>query len=244
MEKELLKLLPQKAFKLLSIKEIYKTGEKITKSRFDKKSYDKEIKSRTDSWMFPDIKIVSEFISPKNSVSSKEDGEKILTIYFSQFFEQSLSVHIDLRDSSFSSEEKLYWIPSRFHYEFSESFLEGVRSLYKGFYLDNIEEFEHGLTCLGILKASMPEQQKRQIQDLFNKHFGEGKILPVRFSLKKLQDSFNNIFTYFLKEDIPLNPEFAVLGINLVTLYLTLQDIPYELNVREAFLDVYEKYSS
>ena len=194
MDKELIKLLPQKAFKLLSIKEIFKIGEKITKSRFDKKSYDIQFNSLLKSWTFQDIRIVSEFKPSKITVSSKEDGEKILKIYFAQFFEKDISVHIDLRESSFSSKESFYWIPSRFHYQFQNSFREGVCSLYKGFYLKN------------------------------------------------LQESFNSIFTYFLKEDIPLNPEFAVLGINLVTLYLTLQDIPFELNVRDVFIEVYEKY--
>ena len=242
MDKELLKLLPQKAFKLLSLKEIYKIGEKITKSRFDKNSYEIEFQKRVQVWPFSDIKIVSEFITPKK-ISSKEDGEKILKIYFSQFFEKDLSVHIDLRESSFSSSDSFYWIPSRFHYQFQNPFREGVCSLYKGFYFDNKSDFEHGLNCLGIINSDMSAIQKEGIQEIFYKHFGEGKTQAVKFSLKNLQESFNSIFTYFLKEDIPLNPEFAVLGINLVTLYLTLQDIPYELNVRDVFVEVYEKYS-
>lgn len=243
MDKELLKLLPQKAFKLLSLNETFRIGEKITKSRFDKTSYDVQVQSRLTSWKLSEVKIVSEFPSPRKSVSSKEDGEKILKIYFSQFFEKELSVHIDLRETSFSSTDYFYWIPSRFHYQFKKTFSEGVCSLYKGFYFENKSDFEYGLMCLGITNTSMNEKQKSDILDLFYEHFGEGQTLTVKFSLKKLQESFNKIFTYFFKEDIPLNPEFAVLGINLVTLYLTLEDIPYELNVREAFIEVYEKHS-
>ena len=242
MDKELLKLLPQKAFKLFSIKEIFKIGEKLTKSRFDKNSYDIEFQSRVKIWSFSDIKIVSEFVAPRK-ISSKEDGEKILKIYFSQYFEKDLSVHIDLRESSFSSKDSFYWIPSKFHYQFQKLFREGVCSLYKGFYFENKSDFEHGLICLGIIDLNMSVNQKKGIQEIFYKHFGEGKTQAVKFSLNRLQESFNSIFTYFLKEDIPLNPEFAVLGINLVTLYLTLQDIPYELNVRDVFIEVYEKYS-
>ena len=155
MDKELLKLLPQKAFKLLSIKEIFKIGEKITKSRFDKKSYDIEFQSRMKVWTFSDIKLVSEFTTSRKAVSSKEDGEKILKIYFSQFFENDLSVHIDLRESTFSSTDSFYWIPSRFHYQFQNSFREGVCSLYKGFYFESKSDFEHGLVCLGIINSSI-----------------------------------------------------------------------------------------
>lgn len=242
MDKELLKLLPQKAFKLLSIKETFNIGQKITKNRFDTNSYDNQFKRKSQRWNFPDIKLVLEFPTPKKNIASKEDGEKILKIYFSQFFEKDMSVHIDLRESSFSSGDLFYWIPSKFHYQFSEEFREGVCSLYKGFYFDKKDDFENGLLLLGIVKQDMSQGRKSKISEIFQKHFGEGKTLPVKFSLKNLQESFNNIFTYFLKEDIPLNPEFAVLGINLVTLYLTLQDIPYELNVRDIFVEVLAKY--
>ncbi len=242
MDKDLLKLLPQKAFKLLSIKEIFKIGEKITKSRFDKKSYDSQFSYLVKAWNFPEISIVSELNTPIKLVSSKEDGEKILKIYFAQFFEKNTSVHIDLRESSFSSKDIFYWVPSRFHYQFQNSFREGVCLLYKGFYFENKSDFEQGLISLGIINSKMTAYQKEEIQDVFYNHFGEGKTKAVKFSLKNLQESFNSIFTYFLKEDIPLNPEFAVLGINLVTLYLTLQEIPFELNVRDVFVEVYEKY--
>lgn len=243
MDKELLKLLPQKAFKLLSFKEVFKVSDKITRSRFDKHSYDIQLQTRITTWPFLDIKIVPTIPTEKPASLTKEDGEKILKIYFSQFFEKSINVHIDLRKSSFFSSDVFYWIPSRFHYKFQDSFLEGVCLLYKGFYYENKNDFEQGLTLLGILNKTIPASQKNEIQELFYNHFGEGKTHSVKFSLKNLQDSFNNIFSYFLKEDIPLNPEFAVLGITLVTLYQTLQDIPYELNVSDVFKEVFENYS-
>jgi hypothetical protein len=242
MDKDLIKLLPQKAFKLLSIRESLKIGEKITRSRFDKDSYEKQFQARLKSWQFSTIQIVKELPLSHKSISTKEDGENVLKIYFSQFFENDIAVHIDLRKSSFSSSDSFYWVPSKFHYHFKSSFLDGVCSLYKGFYFENNTEFERGLLLLGIMRDSMNEIQKKEVKDLFYKHFGEGKVESVKFSLKKLQDSFNIIFSYFLKEDIPLNPEFAVLGINLVTLYLTLQDIPYELNVRDVFYQVAQNY--
>lgn len=242
MDKEILKLLPQKAFKLLSIKESLKIGERITKSRLDREFYDTLILAREQAWLFPSIKIVKILPTTKKSFFTKDDGENILKIYFSQFFEKNNYVHIDLRDSSFSSNDYLYWSPSRFYYQFSGSFREGVCALYKGFYFKDSKEFEKGLSLLNITSINMPESKKNEIQNIFLNHFGEGQSLPVKFSLKKLQDSFNNIFSYFLKEDIPLNPEFAVLGINLVTLYMNLQKIPHELNVSEAFFEVAKKY--
>jgi hypothetical protein len=242
MDKEILKLLPQKAFKLLSIKETFKIGTAVTKSIFDKKSYESNYLHRAKDWRFDDIELVKELPTSKAVLSTKEDGEKILKIYFSQFFEKNLVVHIDLRKNLFSSQENFYWIPSKINYSFSQSFLDGVCSLYKGFYFDDSDKFEEGLVQLGMIKASMSEKQKIAMKELFYKHFGEGRTANVKFSLENLQGSFNAIFSYFLKEDIPLNPEFAVLGVYLVTLYLTLQDIPFALNVSNVFSEVVQKY--
>jgi hypothetical protein len=235
MDIELIKLLPEKAFKLISFKETLKMGERLTRLRLDKNSYERQLDKRIASWKFSDIQIVRELPDSLNSNLTKEDGEKILRIYFSQFFEKDLAVHIDFRKSSFLSSDKFYWQPSRFHYDFQADFLKGIASLYKGFYLDNNSEFESGLKLIGILNDSMTEEKKSKIIEIFYNHFSEGKTEGVQFSLKKLQESLNTIFTYFLKEDIPLNPQFAVLGLNLVTLYSTLQTIPEKLNVFGAF---------
>lgn len=242
MDKDILKLLPQKAFKLLSFKETLRIGGAVTKSIFDKQLYESSFKRRAEGWKFEDIKLINKSITPTHDLLTKEDGEKILKIYFSQLFEKNLLVHIDLRKSSFSKSDMLCWIPSRINYTFSQKFLDGVCSLYSGFYFDNTEKFEEGLTQLGMINAAMSEMQKNNMKELFLNHFGEGKTAAVKFSLKKLQASFNEIFSYFLKEDIPLNPEFAILGVYLVTLYLTLEDIPDALNVSEVFNDIALKY--
>lgn len=238
MDKDILKLLPQKAFKLLSFKETLRISGVVTKSIFDKKLYESSFKRRTEGWKLDDIKLVNESLTPTDALLTKEDGEKILKVYFSQFFEKNLPIHIDLRKNFFSITDTLCWTPSRINYTFSQKFLDGVCSLYSGFYFDDAEKFEEGLTQLEMINASMSEMQKNNMKELFLNHFGEGKIGAVKFSLKKLQASFNQIFSYFLKEDIPLNPEFAILGVYLVTLYLTLEDIPAALNVSEVFNDV------
>ena len=238
MDKEILKLFPQKAFKLLSIKDTLRIGTQVTKSIIDKESYELQFGERSKVWRWTDIKMSKKHQGPNKPITSKEDGEKVLRIYFSQFFQNNLAVHLDLRASAFSTNENFTWVPSKLHYNFSKTFMEGVRSLYRGFYLEDAAEFELGLKFLGMIKDSMNEQKKNAIIEIFTNHFGEGRTELVHFSLDKLQDSFNIIFAFFLKEDIPLNPEFAVLGVNLVTLYSALQTVPYALNVREVFMQV------
>ena len=240
MDKEILKLFPQKAFKLLSIKDSLRIGAQVTKSLIDTEARQNLILARQKNWKWNDIDFSKEDSSQETLSLTKEMGEKILKIYFSQFFEEDLAVHLDFGARSFYSNQKLVWIPSRLHYQFSKPFLKGVQSLYKGFYFDQPVDFENGLKLLGIIKTGMSEEKKQKVINLFLNHFGEGKVNPVQFSSESLQKSFNAIFSFFLQEDIELNPEFAVLGINLVTLYLTLEEIPFALNVREAFLEVVE----
>lgn len=244
MDKELLKLLPQKAFKLLSVTESLKVGSAISKSYFNTKAYEASLEKRKISWKLSDILLLDEAPYSSNEKFSKDQGEKILEVYFSQFFENNLPVHIDLRKKSFDSSKNFGWNPSKAHYTFSPSFIEGVRLLYFGFYSSNDDDYEKGLSQLGIINTNMNSDQRNDIKNLFNNHFGSGKEAPVKFSLKELQSSFNTIFSFFLKNDIPLNPEFAVLGLCLVTLYLNLEEIDYPLDVRGAFNIVASKYSS
>jgi hypothetical protein len=242
MDNDILKLLPQKAFKLISIRESLRVGSVLTRSVIDKKKYEESVLSIRKNLKLDGVAIETQLPHGNSCGFSKSDGETILKIYFSQFYADNLAVHLDLRASSFFTSDSLHWQPSKLHYSFSTDFLAGVRSLYEGFYFDNAEKFEKGLFLLGILRESMNNDQKTEIIKLFHAHFGEGKNHPVRFSLKKLQDSFNTIFSHFIKEDIPLNPEFAVLGAMLVTLYLTLETIPSELSTKDAFVEVSQKY--
>jgi hypothetical protein len=237
MDKDILKLLPQKAFKLLSIKETFRIGATVTKSMLDKNSYQSQFEKRKAHWHWNDIKL-TQVTNQAAPITKLEDGERILRIYFEQLFNNELAVHLDLRSNHFSSTDVFIWNPSKIHYTFSSDFRNGVQSLYLGFYQDDDELFEKGLKLLGMIRDSMGEDQQTEVKSLFYKHFGEGKTGTVKFSLSKLQSSFDAIFSFFLREDIPLNPEFAVLGINLVTMYLTLEKLPHSINVSEVFFKV------
>lgn len=242
MEKDILKLLPQKAFKLISFKETLRISALVTQSLIDKKNYLKHFELRKNQWKIESVQMVEQLPNQKSNQLTPLDGESILKIYFAQFYDRVSLVHLDLRKNYFFRGDTLLWQPSKLHYSFSPTFLEGVRTLYEGFYFDEEEKFQRGLLLLGILRESMSGDQKKAVSKIFFTHFGEGRVAPVKLSLQKLQESFNTIFSFFIKEDIPLNPEFAVLGALLVTLYTTLQEIDAELNVREAFLSIYHHY--
>ncbi len=244
MDKEILKLFPKKAFKLISLKDSIRIGSLVTKSLLDSLAREDLMIERQKAWRLLDV-VITPTDKTRSAIDlTAQEGEKILKVYFSQFYQEDLAVHLDFRTNSFYSDQKLHWIPSKLHFKFSPNFLKGVQTLYRGFYYENREDFSKGLELLGMIKASMNSEKKDKIMALFMDHFGEGRSSPVNFSLQNLQKSFNSIFTFFLQEDIELNPEFAVLGINLVTLYLTLEQIPFAINVKRAFFEVDKLYAT
>lgn len=168
MDNDVLKLLPKKAFKLLSVKETFRIATTATKSVFDKDSYEYSFRNRAQKWKFDDIVLIRDHQHKAETSLNKEAGEKILKIYFSQFFEKDLPIHIDLRKSSFVLAESFYWIPSKLHYKFSQDFLDGVCSLYSGFYSNNAQMFEEGLLKLGMIRESMNGEQKNEMKELFS----------------------------------------------------------------------------
>lgn len=242
MDNDILKLLPKKAFDLISLSDTLKIGKQLTQSLINKNAYQASVSDRVKSLCLSDLIIVDEILANSQRPNTKIDGEKILSIYFLQFFDGHQNVHLDFRMQHFARHDQFQWMPSKLYHSFSHDFKMGVKALYIGFYLDDQQKFEEGLSLLGIIQAKMNDEKKQAVVKIFLEHFGEGKTGPVNFSLKKLQESFNKIFAHFLKEDIPLNPEFALLGAMLVTLYVTLEKIPHSLNVHNAFIEVFEKY--
>lgn len=235
-QKEIIKLLPQKALKLVPLSELLKMSTQLVASLRGGEAYEKDVQKRSIDYPLENISFISkEMDTPSNKLSSQE-GEQILFIYFSQIFSKNLPIHIDFRSSHFHSENSvLNWRPSTLRYTFDESFLGGVRNLYRGFYENDELLFEKGLFELGMIKNEMNEELKVQIRKIITEHFSEGRSSPIQFSLKKFQNSFDEIFSFFLKNDIRLHPEFALLGVYLVTLYSTLQEIDQALDVKAAF---------
>ena len=202
MDKEILKLFPQKAFKLISLKDSIRIGSLVTKSLLDGQAREALISERLKNWHLLDVVITPSEKSGASIDLTAEVGEKILKIYFSQFYHVDLAVHLDFRSSSFYSDQKLHWIPSKLHFKFSPNFLKGIQTLYRGFYYENNEDFVKGLELLGMIKASMNAEKKDKIMKLFMVHFGEGKSSPVNFSLQNLQNPLIPSLLFFFKKTL------------------------------------------
>jgi len=163
------------------------------------------------------------------------DGEKILKIYFCQIM-KSQKVFLDLRPKHFSHQDNLLlWHPNNLWAEFDSAFSDGIRAVYRGYYLENESLFSSGVLQCGLIKESWSADQKREVIEVFYKHFGAAKDKPTRFNLEHFKLSFGNIFTTLLKNKIRLDKNFLYLGVMLVTLYVALDEIGGEFDVSAIF---------
>ena len=172
-------------------------------------------------------------------MSDKEFGEKVLEFFFTQIF-AGQSMFLDLRKDNFQRKgQVIQFIPNGLHYTFSREFIEGLRKLYVGFYLEQDQTYEEGLREVGLISASDSDEVINEMKTLFKNHFGEGDQTSVHFEISKFTDSFQAVFKHVFHQRKRLPVEFAFLGIYLVTLYLNLGEIEEGLDVRASFMKVH-----
>lgn len=169
-------------------------------------------------------------------------GERILTLYFTQVFSPD-GLFLDLRSQNFEVEgQELRWHPNSFWTKFSDEFRLGLMKVYKGFYTNNDEIYYEGLEGIGLLKKEFAEEDKRELATLFKEHFG-GDI-EQSFNLEKFNHSITSMSNFMLKKRVNISKDFLYLGIYLVTMYATLEEIGGEYPVKQIYLDVKGRFTS
>jgi hypothetical protein len=160
-------------------------------------------------------------------------GSIILELYFNQFL-NSEGLVLDIRARYFSSiNNQVYWSPNNTWYQFQESFRLGLINLYTGFYTDNDSLYSKGLSELG-LSTGLSAKKEEELKKLFNNHFGSTQT-EVSFSTEAFNSSFSELFSFFIANEVEIKTDFIFLGIYLVTLYQTMEEIGGTHNVKEIF---------
>lgn len=109
--------------------------------------------------------------------------------------------------------------------EWQPEFLDGVRNLYGGFYLDDEARFAHGLEQLNLQDSG----------EALRHHLGSGDQRSVRFETSAFHSSFHDTFVTCRERGVALHRNFLALGIYLVCLYDVLEVLDLEFDVRGAF---------
>mgnify|MGYP001084201251 CR=1 FL=1 len=117
-------------------------------------------------------------------------------------------------------EGKAFWHPNNLWVKFEPTFRQGLVHLYKGFYLNDKDLFDKSLQEISMDQGLDPEG-KEKLKDVIFSHFGTGDQEEVQFSLSEFQQSFLNLFDFFVKHEIQVKDDFFFLGVYLISLYMT-----------------------
>jgi hypothetical protein len=178
----------------------------------------------------------------KNIAQSKAAGEKILALYYAQLFSPE-GVFLDLRPQHFENQKSFLWHPTGLWTKFDESFRLGLLNVYEGFYLEEDELYYQGLKAIGLIQEDWPVEDKKKLGDLFRGQFGEALKEEMSFSVEHLKDSIVKMSEFILKKKVKISKDFLYLGIYLVTLYSSLEEVHAKLPAREIFLETKKSLS-
>jgi hypothetical protein len=158
-------------------------------------------------------------------------GEKILAVYFRQL-QHPGPMFLDLRLNAFGvAANQVAWNPSSLWGEFSAGFIEGLSDLYGGFYGQDDARFQRGLQATGLIQATWSTEDRDRMATLFRAHFGQSLDAPMTFRLETFQKSFQAVFSFLMEKKVHLTTDFLLLGVMLVTLYLSLEELGGEYSV-------------
>jgi|GEM_PF-4600314 len=164
----------------------------------------------------------------------KSLGVFVLRLYFYQIFYLP-AFSLDLRRTHFQFTDSWHFSGEKLGHHFSESFRLGLQKTYRAYYLKQGDGMRESLEELKLFAPDWSDEQKVCLINLFLKHFKSGAEHPIHFKVSDMLDSFGNIF-FFIKDNGGKVPsEFALLGIYLASLYLTLENTGHTYNVSDAF---------
>lgn len=155
----------------------------------------------------------------------REAGQRVLEIYFAQVFGNDQAI-LDLRAESFSCNDSaaLSWNPRAIYVQWQPEFLDGLRDLYGGFYLEEPRRLERGLNQLGMNEG----------RDALLGLLGRDNPRGVRFDTAEFHRGFHDMFLRYRDRGVALHRNFLALGIYLVCVYNALESLELAFDVARA----------
>lgn len=231
--KDIFQHLPSALLDLISWKEmIYEVG--ILSNRILTNKGATQVSNELKKLNIDHFELVSQL---EDSTPNPHWGNKILMIYFYQIMNNS-QMFLDFRLKHFSqAENKIQWSPGGLWAQMDPHFISGIRKVYRGYYFNDDSLFIKGMLESGLVKREWSEEKKNEVIEVFKKHFSNGRNERITFTMEDFQASFAKIFQTLVKNKIQLDRNFLYLGIMLVTLYLTLDELAGEYDVSSIFKD-------
>lgn len=158
-----------------------------------------------------------------------------LRLYFFNIFSDT-DYGLDFRKKNFSNVGNWSFKSDSFGYNFDEKFISGVRNLYDVFYTGDPEKLDKPMIELGLIGKNWRKDEKKQIIKLFLNHFSSSESKAIKFKTTHLVASFTRIFIFLASKKSKLPSDFAMLGVALVCLYSTLDNVEEDTDVKSCYL--------
>jgi len=163
-------------------------------------------------------------------------GSRVLDLYFHQL-QGNGPWFLDLRPRHLAwhdAQRSLSFFPSGLWYQPEPDFRRRVQSLYEGFYRQDRPALAAGIELYSWNSHPRAGFSQR-IEGLLREHFGLSDAPEIRFSIDQFRSTFDRIFRETADSRAKLHPDLTFLGVGLVGLYLTLEQLDVPLNARRAF---------
>jgi hypothetical protein len=160
-----------------------------------------------------------------DSDRAREVGQRILSVYFGQIFLGERAI-LDLRSRSFmlSKPSALHWHPSALYIEWEPRFLEAIRDLYVGFYLEDEGRFQRALATLDMEDSA----------DALGNLLGRDDPRNAHFESAAFHAHFHEMFVSYRDNGTTLHRNFLALGVYLLCLYDALESLGGSFDIRAA----------
>lgn len=217
-------------FKVVPVGDLTAIASRLRRNAGDADAFTRARRTLSEDAAAGGLPVALEALPPgatRSPLAREHAARAALELFFFQVLAEGTWL-LDLRANAFdaSNEGIVSWTPRPYWWAPSDAFQRGVRALYTGFYTGDDTLFRSALASLGLAAAEAPLRE----------HFGLGDQSAVRFELTTFQATFARVFRACRAAGSPIAPEFAVLGIALLTLYEHLEKHGGTFDVRAAFL--------
>lgn len=239
--KELVKHVPTVLFEVVEWKLLASELPKLSRRLLHKEGFS-ELYAEQTKFLAPlNIHLVTELSKQKIAENKQSLARNILALYFAQllsphgFFLDLGPTHFEMKDNG------LHFAPSGLWTKFDQNFSKGLKDIYDGFYLGNEELFHKGLIESGLTSNKWPLSDRQKLAELFKSHFGASLTSEMTFDLETFKASFFKIADFMLEKKVTISTDFLYLGIGLITLYSSLENLGEKVNVKEVYLNTMSK---
>ena len=186
------------------------------------------------------LKMPLDFRSDKDSsemlpsLSRRERGEIVLTLFFAQLLSQK-TAWLDFRTHAFELLSKeILWQPRPWIFAWDPDFLTALRKINVGIFLHQTPLFREGLGDMRLdhAEADLLEQ------------FGPGDQPGKRYFLKDLRHGMHKVFMSCKDAKTRLHANFFPFGLMLAGLYQHLESLGATIDVQACFMRAWDRLTA